>query len=64
MMTLPRTGRRSACAILVEIGPNLAVLDSADRLAAWAGLCPSNNKSTKTPQRAGFQGQINAFTPS
>ena len=35
----------SACAILIETGPDVAVFGAARRLAAWAGLCPSNNES-------------------
>ena len=45
LMTIPGIDRASACAILAEIGPELDVFGSSDRLAAWAGLCPGNGES-------------------
>ena len=41
--TIPGIDRVSACAILIETGPDVA--SSPRRLAAWAGLCPGNNES-------------------
>jgi len=35
----------SACAILIESGPEVEVFGAARRLAAWAGVCPGNNES-------------------
>lgn len=43
--TIPGIDRMSACAILIETGPDVAVFGAARRLAAWAGLCPGNNES-------------------
>ncbi len=43
--TIPGIDRVSACAILIETGPDVAVFGAARRLAAWAGLCPGNNES-------------------
>ena len=43
--TIPGIDRTSACAILIEAGPDVAVFGAAFRLAAWAGLCPGNNES-------------------
>ena len=43
--TIPGIDRTSACAILIEAGPDVAVFGAASRLAAWAGLCPGNNES-------------------
>lgn len=39
---------------MVEIGPDLTVFDRADRLAAWAGVCPGNHESAgkRSPTRA------------
>ena len=35
--TIPGIDRMSACAILIETGPDVAVFGAARRLAAWAG---------------------------
>lgn len=45
LQTIPGIDRPSACAILAEIGPDLDAFASAERLAAWAGLCPGNDRS-------------------
>ena len=45
LQTIPGIDRPSACAILAEIGPDLEVFGGAERLAAWAGLCPGNDRS-------------------
>ena len=45
LLTIPGIDRASACAILAEIGPDLDVFGSSERLAAWAGLCPGNRQS-------------------
>ncbi|MBV0881557.1 transposase [Noviherbaspirillum sp. L7-7A] len=31
--------------LLMEIGTDMAAIGSHDRLASWAGVCPSNNES-------------------
>ena len=43
--TVPGIDRGSACAILVELGPDLSAFRKAANLAAWAGLAPGNHKS-------------------
>ena len=43
--TMPGIDHTSACAIFSEMGPDPSVFGAAGRLAAWAGLCPGNNKS-------------------
>ena len=44
--TLPGSDRTAASAILSETGPDPhRVFGNAQRLAAWAGLCPGNNES-------------------
>ena len=44
--TIPGIDAASAAAILAETGPDpVAVFGTADRLAAWAGVCPGNNES-------------------
>ena len=46
LQTIPGIDRPSACAILAEIGPDhLDAFGCAERLAAWAGLCPGNDRS-------------------
>ena len=43
--TVPGIDRGSACAILVELGPDLSAFDKTANVAAWAGLAPGNNES-------------------
>ena len=45
LMTIPGIDRESACAILIELGPDISVFRSRRHCAAWAGLCPENNES-------------------
>ena len=45
LQTIPGIDRPSACAILAEIGPDLDAFGCAERLAAWAGVCPGNSES-------------------
>ena len=46
LRTVPGLAAASAAAILAEAGPDpAAVFGSADRFAAWAGVCPGNNES-------------------
>jgi transposase len=43
--TIPGLDRTAAAILLVEIGPDMEVFGSPERLASWAGLCPGNNES-------------------
>ena len=43
--TVPGIDRGSACAILVELGPDLRAFRKPSHVAAWAGVAPGNNKS-------------------
>ena len=43
--TVPGIDRGSACAILVELGPDLSAFRSPGHVAAWAGVAPGNNQS-------------------
>lgn len=46
LQTLPGVQRWSACALLLELGPDVATtFPSAAHLAAWAGLAPGNHES-------------------
>ena len=43
--TIPGVGRRTAEALVAEIGADLRRFPSAGHLASWAGMCPGNNES-------------------
>ena len=45
LQTLPGIDTVGAALLLVEIGDDMSVFGSADRLASWTGLCPGNNES-------------------
>ncbi|MYH30695.1 MAG: IS110 family transposase [Acidobacteria bacterium] len=47
LQTIPGIDLRSAAAILVEIGPDVAAFRSARHLAAWAGVAPGNHVSAR-----------------
>lgn len=43
--TIPGVGRRTAEALVAEIGTDMSRFPSAEHLASWAGMCPGNNES-------------------
>jgi transposase len=43
--TIPGVGRRTAEAILAEIGPEISRFPTYRHLASWAGMCPGNDQS-------------------
>ena len=45
LQTVPGVDRRSACAILAEVGPDLSPFARSQDLAAWAGVAPGNHES-------------------
>lgn len=45
LQTIPGVDQMGAAMLLVEIGTDMDVFGSADRLAGWAGMCPGNNES-------------------
>jgi len=45
LCTIPGIGERLAQVIISEIGVDMGRFPTADHLASWAGLCPSNNES-------------------
>ena len=51
--TVPGIDRGSACAILIELGPDLGAFRTASHLAAWAGVVPGNHKSTRRRLKRG-----------
>ena len=45
LRTIPGVDRRTAEALIAEIGVDMTRFGSAPRLASWAGMCPGNNAS-------------------
>lgn len=45
LQTIPGLDQMGSAMLLVEIGADMEVFGSAERLASWAGLCPGNNES-------------------
>jgi transposase len=45
----------SAAAIFAEIGPDMGVFASAEKIVAWAGLVPGQNESAGKRKRAGLR---------
>jgi len=45
LQTLPGIDLMGAAMLLVEIGSDMSVFGSAQRLASWVGICPGNNES-------------------
>ena len=43
--TIPGVDKVSAQAIFAEVGPDMSVFETPERLASWAGLSPGNNES-------------------
>ena len=45
LQTIPGVARKTAVALVAEIGVDMAVFPTAAHLASWAGICPGNNAS-------------------
>ena len=64
--TIPGIDRRTAEAVLAEIGTDLSRFPDADHLAAWAGLAPGQNQSggrrRNSPTRKGNRALRSALT--
>lgn len=45
LQTIPGVDELAAALLLAEIGDDMEVFSSPERLAAWAGVCPANNES-------------------
>ena len=45
LQTIPGIDINGAAMLLVEIGADMSVFGSAERLASWVGICPGNNES-------------------
>ncbi len=57
LITIPGVDIRTAQTIIAEIGTDMSVFGSPEKLASWAGMCPGNNESANkrksTPTRKG-----------
>ena len=53
LVTIPGVDALTAAAIIAEIGVDMSAFGTAQRLAAWAGLCPANHESAGKQKRRG-----------
>jgi transposase len=53
LVTIPGVDALTAAALVAEIGTDMAAFGPAQRLAAWAGLCPANHESAGQQKRRG-----------
>jgi transposase len=53
LATIPGVDALAAAAIIAEIGVDMTVFGTAQRLAAWAGVCPANHESAGKQKRRG-----------
>jgi transposase len=53
LTTIPGVDALTAAAIIAEIGIDMSVFGTAQRLAAWAGVCPANHESAGKQKRRG-----------
>ena len=60
LQTLPGIDLMGAAMLLVEIGSDMGVFGSAQRLASWVGMCPGNNESAGK-RRSGHIRRDNAW---
>jgi transposase len=47
---IPGVGRRTAEALVAEMGTDMSRFPTAAHLASWAGMCPGNHESAGKPQ--------------
>ena len=53
LTTIPGVDELSAAAIIAEIGTDMAAFGTAQRLSAWAGVCPASHESAGKQKRRG-----------
>lgn len=60
LQTIPGLDETGAALLLVEIGDDMDAFGSAEKLAAWAGVCPGNNESAGK-RKTGHQRKGNPY---
>ena len=53
LATIPGVDALTAAAIIAEVGADMSAFGSAQRLAAWAGVCPASHESAGQQKRRG-----------
>ena len=53
LTTIPGVNALTAASIIAETGVEMSVFGTAQRLAAWAGVCPANHQSAGKQKRRG-----------
>lgn len=53
LVTIPGVDALLAATIIAEIGADMAAFGTAQRLAAWAGVCPASHESAGRQKRRG-----------
>jgi len=52
LLALPGFDRVAIASVIAEIGPDMSIFETADRLSSWAGVCPGSNESAGKSKRA------------
>lgn len=53
LATIPGVDQLTAASIIAEIGVDMSAFGTAQRLAAWAGVCPANHESAGKQKQRG-----------
>ncbi|KWT87592.1 IS110 family transposase [Candidatus Magnetominusculus xianensis] len=53
LQTIPGVDEISAAMLLAEVGTDMSVFGSKDKICSWAGICPGNNESGGKKRVAG-----------
>ena len=66
LQTVPGIDQIARALILIETGDDVTRIRSADRLAAWAALCPGNNESAgkRKSERIGKGSSVTCYVMS
>jgi transposase len=62
LQTIPGVDRIGAAMLLVEIGTDMSVWESEERLSSWVGICPGNNESAGK-RKSGRMRKGNPYCP-